>query len=141
MKDGSPIYYTHYNANWCRVYDSAGQELGFMHTSKVIPDAQAAAVPSVPNNTSARGGVAYGTQFDWLSTRYATDADLRGCDLGQLRVLRNSIYARHGRLFQDANLRSYFNAQSWYNGYRKEIPAGELNKFEKYNISFIQKYE
>ena len=132
IKDGSPIYYTVYNGNWCVVYDNAGNMMGYMHSSKVIPGGQAAA--------PARG-VVKGTPYDWLASRYVTAQDLAGLDAGQLRVLRNAIYARHGRLFKDANLRQYFNSQSWYNGYRNEIPANELNKYETYNIQFIQKYE
>jgi len=136
IKDGSPIYYTNYNANWCKVYNSSGAMLGYMHSSKVIPGG--GSVASVP---STRRGVVTGTIYDWLSQRKATAADLAGYDRGQLRVLRNSIYARHGRRFKDAGLRAYFNSQSWYNGYRDEIPAGELSKIEQYNIQFIQRYE
>ena len=123
IKDGSPIYYTNYNGNWRVVYDNYGNALGYMHSSKVIPSGAPAAAPR-----SNRSGVAYGTPYDWLSTRYATANDLNSLDLGQLRVLRNSIYARHGRKFKDANLRRYFNSQPWYNGYREEISANELNK-------------
>ena len=137
IKDGSPIYYTDYNSSWCVVYDRAGNALGYMHTSKVIPDR--APAPVARNNP--RGGVVWGTPYDWLSTRYATHNDLVYLDQGQLRVLRNSIYARHGRKFKDASLRQYFNSQPWYNGYRNEISARELNKYESYNINFIQKYE
>ena len=135
IQDGDPIYYTDYNASWCIIYNSAGQMLGYMHSSKVIPGG--APAPA----RASRGDVAYGTQYDWLSTRYATTGDLAGYDTGQLRVLRNSIYARHGRIFRDANLRSYFNSQPWYNGYRQEIPASELNQYEQYNIQFIQSRE
>ena len=135
IKDGSPIYYTNYNSNWRVVYDNAGNALGYMHASKVIPES----APVARSNT--RGGVVYGTPYDWLSSRYVTHKDLVSLDQGQLRVLRNSIYARHGRKFKDASLRQYFNSQPWYNGYRNEISAGELNKYESYNINFIQKYE
>lgn len=135
IKDGSPIFYTTYNANWCIVYNSAGQQLGYMHSSKVVPGGgQVASVP-------ASRGTSGGTQYDWLSQRKVTAADLAPYDKGQLRVLRNSIYARHGRKFKDANLRQYFNSQPWYNGYRDEVPAGELSSIEKYNIQFIQRYE
>ena len=134
VKDGSAIYYTTYNASWCNVYNTAGELLGYMHTSKVIPDG----APAAPAKSR---GVATGTGYDWLSTQYITENDLYNLDLNDLRILRNSIYARHGRLFKDANLRRFFNSQPWYNGYRNEIPAGELNKYEKYNIQFIQNYE
>ena len=137
VKDGSPIYYTAYNANWCSVYNTAGQYLGYMHTSKVIPDGAAPVAAPAP----ARQSVATGTIYDWLAQRYVTDADIRNYDSGQLRILRNAIYARHYRKFKDAGLRQYFNTFQWYDGRRDEIPASELNKYEKYNIQFIQRYE
>ena len=137
VKDGNAIYYTAYNANWCNVYNTAGQFLGYMHKSKVIPDG----APAAPAATSRRAAVATGTVYDWLAQRYVTDADVRNLNSSQLRILRNAIYARHYRKFQDAGLRNYFNTFQWYDGYRNEIPASELNKYEKYNIQFIQRYE
>ena len=137
VKDGSPIYYTNYNANWKNVYNTAGQFLGYMHSSKVIPDGAAA----TSSTTTPRAAVATGTIYDWLAQRYVTEADIRNCSRGQLRILRNAIYARHYRKFKDASLRLHFNTFQWYDGYRDEIPASELNKYEKYNIQFIQRYE
>ena len=88
----------------------------------------------------------YGTQtedtsFEWLSERKLTSIDLEGLSSDELRIMRNSIYARHGRLFKSADLRQYFNSQSWYNGYRDEVPESEMNANEKYNIQFIKSYE
>ena len=100
-------------------------------------------VPSIPSKSKVKksGNVVWGTQYDYLSTRYIDYDDISNYDRGQLRVLRNSIYARHGRIFQDAELREYFNQQSWYYGTRKEIPESEFNKYEKANIAFLKKYE
>ena len=67
--------------------------------------------------------------------------DISEYDRGQIRVLKNSIYARHGRIFKDPALREYFEQQSWYQGTRKEIPAKEFNKYENANIAFLLKYE
>jgi hypothetical protein len=85
--------------------------------------------------------VVWGTDYDYLSTRYINYDDIRDYDRGQIRVLKNSIYARHGRIFKDAALREYFEQQSWYRGTRNEIPAGEFNKYENANIAFLLKYE
>lgn len=134
IKDGSPIYYTNYNNNWCIVYDNYGNMMGYMHASKVVGSAY-----SAPARSSS-GYVADGTIFDWLATRYVTESDI-AAHRGELRILRNAIYARHYRKFKDASLRNYFNQFQWYAGNRDEIPASELNKYEKYNIQFIQKYE
>ncbi len=105
-----------------------------------------AQVPSVPQRSSKSKSsksdrTVWGTQYDWLSTRYITLDDIRRYDSGQIRVLRNSIYARHGRYFKDARLSEYFYTQSWYNPYRKEVPQSELNKYEKANIQFLKKHE
>lgn len=85
------------------------------------------------------GNVVWGTRFDWLSTRYATYSDIANLNCGQIRVLKNSVYARHGYIFKDSNLRSYFNGFSWYHGWRKKVT--DLNKYETKNVSFLKKYE
>ena len=87
------------------------------------------------------GGVAWGTQYDWLSQRRATYNDVRYKDRGQVRVMLNSIYARHGRYFRDPNLSSYFYSQRWYNPYRSEVPMSSFNSTERYNINFLSKYD
>ena len=113
--------------------------------SFMFADTASAQVPSIPRrdqvNQQQQQGVAWGTQYDWLSTRYATQKDIAGYDKGQIRVLKNSIYARHGRRFKDANLRRYFQSQRWYNPWRSEVPSSEFNRYESYNISFLLKYE
>jgi len=100
-------------------------------------------VPSIPRQqqSSSNQKVVWGTEFDWLAQRYVTAQDIAYYDRGQIRVLKNAIYARHGRKFKDQNLRAYFNSLSWYRGWRNEIPASELNKYEKANIAFLHRYE
>jgi len=36
IKDGSPILYSRYNASWCIVYNTDGEELGYVHSSKIV---------------------------------------------------------------------------------------------------------
>lgn len=58
----------------------------------------------------------------------------------ELRIARNEIYARHGRLFRDSQLQSYFNDCSWYEGKIEPDEFDEdeyLNEFEKYNRDLI----
>ena len=103
-------------------------------------------VPSIPrrnqsSTTTTPHEVAWGTPYDWLSTRYATYNDIRNYDKGQIRVLKNSIYARHGRKFKDRQLKAYFESQSWYKGRYNEVPAKYFNKYENANIAFLKKYE
>lgn len=108
----------------------------------VEASAQVPSIRSTSSSSSKKSNkVVWGTQYDWLSERYISYDDIRYYDSGQLRVLRNSIYARHGRYFKDKRLSNYFYSQSWYRPYRNEVPAKELNKYEKANIAFLKKYE
>lgn len=64
------------------------------------------------------------------------------CTGEQLRIARNEIYARHGRLFIDEELQRHFENCSWYEG--KFAPAdfseGLLNEYERANILLMQQY-
>ena len=39
----------------------------------------------------------------------------------QLRILRNAVYARHGRPFDSKDLKDYFSIRSWYRADRYEL--------------------
>lgn len=81
------------------------------------------------------------TDFEWLSQRYVTLDDINDLSRAQLRILRNAIYAMHGRKFKSDDLTNYFGSLPWYNGIYDEIPAGELSQLETDNINFIKRYE
>jgi hypothetical protein len=49
-----------------------------------------------------------------LTTDVWTDEDVSGLYAEDLRILRNEIFAKHGRIFKDAKLQKYFEAQPWY---------------------------
>lgn len=109
---------------------------------------QVIAQPSIPRrygsskrSSSRSSSAVWGTQYDWLGQRYATWSDIQYKDPGQIRVLKNSIYARHGYIFKDKNLRAYFNSQRWYYGYRSVVPTSSFNAYEKANIQFLGKYD
>ena len=74
---------------------------------------------------------------------YLTDADVSWMDPDTLRLARNEIYARHGRIFDSADLNEYFNSQSWYCGIYTagEFDESWLNQYEKANINLIKSYE
>ncbi|MCA1558647.1 MAG: YARHG domain-containing protein, partial [Acidobacteria bacterium] len=42
------------------------------------------------------------------------EADLSSLSAGELRRLRNAVYARHGRTFDSADLQRYFDGRPWY---------------------------
>ncbi len=64
----------------------------------------------------------------------------------ELRLARNEIYARHGRMFKDEMLQEYFNSKSWYTPIYApeefdEIQETELNEWEKANRELIKEVE
>ncbi len=75
--------------------------------------------------------------------RYLVSADLNHLTAWQIRIARNEIYARHGRMFDALELREYFESKSWY---VPSIPAVEFNnsclsEVELENLNFIIYYE
>lgn len=104
-------------------------------------EAKAKATPKAAPKPSALTG----TYFDRLASELINAADVQDVadDLGvsysmAAGILRNSIYARHGRFFVKAVYRDFFNQCSWYHPYRKEVPASELNSIEQRNIAFLK---
>ena len=81
--------------------------------------------------------------FPWLSQRPVTDGDLRGKNAYELDIMRNSIYARHGRKFLNKDLQDYFNRQPWYRPkYNpEEFPDRLLSPLEERNVIYILAYQ
>lgn len=78
------------------------------------------------------------------SSRKLTKKDVKGKSARQLRIARNEIYARHGRLFVDQELQDYFDSKDWYLGYIEPedfVETEELSKLERRNALFIRKFE
>lgn len=73
------------------------------------------------------------------NSRYLTYDDLNGLDKSALRLARNEIYARHGRLYETEDLNAYFNSKSWYFGYisGEDFDDSVFNEYEKANLELI----
>lgn len=65
---------------------------------------------------------------------------LHGLSLYELRLLRNEIYARHGRAFRAAWLQQYFDTQPWY-AVAENFKDEELSGADKQNVELIVAYE
>lgn len=65
---------------------------------------------------------------------------LRGLSLHELRLLRNEIYARHGRVFRTVWLEQYFGSQPWYDP-RDDFKDEDLSGPDKTNVETIVAYE
>jgi len=75
-----------------------------------------------------------------LGTRLLTVADVRGLIPEDARRLRNEIYARHGRRFQDPKLQRYFASFAWYKP-NDSFRESQLNATERSNAALISQYE
>lgn len=79
-------------------------------------------------------------------TKLLTDADVSGLSAYDLYLARNEIFARHGRIFENEDLKAYFESKDWYNGTisPQEFDAditSRLSEVEQANIEMIKKYE
>jgi len=59
---------------------------------------------------------------------------------GDLNIIRNAIYARHGYSFKSRPLRVFFDAQSWYIPVLNDI-KNDFTELEQKNIALLLKYE
>jgi len=69
-----------------------------------------------------------------------TDSDLDPHTARELTIMRNEIYARHGRVFQDRELKSHFEAQDWYKA-NPSYRDTDLSEVELWNIRFILDFQ
>jgi hypothetical protein len=64
------------------------------------------------------------------------------CDFpkSDLRILRNTIYAKYGYQFNSADLKSHFSQFPWYAGIKTNVD-NELSEIDEMNIQLIQRIE
>ena len=81
--------------------------------------------------------------FPGSDYRYYSKRELEGYSKEQLRLGRNEIYARHGRIFTSEDLNAYFQNKSWYHGYltADQFDESVLNEYEKENLILIKELE
>lgn len=76
-------------------------------------------------------------------TQLISEADLRGKSQWELDLMRNEIFARHGRLFDRPDLQAHFDTLPWYHG---RIPPDRfrlesLTPIERANANLIARYQ
>lgn len=75
--------------------------------------------------------------------QYYKGEDFKDCSKNVLLVVRNEIYARYGRIFENEDLNNYFRAQLWYEPRftAEEFDTSVLNDYEIKNIETIHEVE
>jgi hypothetical protein len=78
--------------------------------------------------------------MELFENKLISDQMLRGLSLLELRLLRNEIYARHGRIFKTLWIQQYFGGQPWYDP-KEDFKDEEISGSDKTNIETIVTYE
>lgn len=67
-------------------------------------------------------------------------SDIAGLPRAELRRLRNTVYARHGRIFERMELQQYFDGRPWYKR-RAAYTDDDLTPVDRDNINLIRAAE
>ena len=78
--------------------------------------------------------------MELFERRTVSESMLHGLSLHELRLLRNEVYARHGRMFRAEWLQQYFFGQPWY-APDENFKDEELSGNDKLNVETIVRYE
>src|SRR5258706_2889510 len=78
--------------------------------------------------------------MELFENKLIADRMLRGLSLHELRLLRNEIYARHGRIFKTVWIQQYFGFQPWYDP-KDDFKDEDISGNDKTNIETIVRYE
>lgn len=79
-------------------------------------------------------------------SRYLEEFEIYALTQEEMRIARNEIYARHGRIFNDEALNEYFLALDWYTPLYSAEEMDEMgddifNEYEYYNKNLIAEIE
>ena len=75
-----------------------------------------------------------------FSSTELSERNLDGVSLANLRLMRNEIYARHGRMFKNEELARLFAFYSWYVP-RSNVSESDLTEAERANVALITRRE
>jgi hypothetical protein len=78
--------------------------------------------------------------FTQGSKRLLKEEDVENLTAGDLEIMRNEIFARHGYCFKKKELREMFEDKDWYVPNTVDVKK-DLTEIEKKNIALIKKYE
>jgi len=78
--------------------------------------------------------------MELFENKLIAESMLHGLSLHELRLLRNEIYARHGRIFKTMWIQQYFGFQPWYDP-KEDFKDEEISGSDKTNIETIVAYE
>jgi hypothetical protein len=90
-------------------------------------------------SVSAQDSMQRWQSFDFAKTRLKS-ADIANVPLEDLKLMRGIVFGRHGRIFKDAEIRTYLEAQDWYKA-NADFQNSLLNDTENRNLDLIRDAE
>ena len=84
--------------------------------------------------------VIYNGNLDLLDPPYVTDIQLGTLSKEELRILRNSIYAKYGYVFKSEDLIQYFQKFPWYTQGETNVEA-KISSVERGLLNRISRFE
>ena len=79
-------------------------------------------------------------RWEFLSKEIVPQTFMWRYPSGLIRIIRNEIYARHGYVFNSADLKNYFSKQPWYKPLNNNA-AVKLNAIETLNVELLKANE
>lgn len=78
------------------------------------------------------------------SQDYLNIGELSGLDCYDLKLLRNTFFAKYGRVFEEPELKRYFGSKSWYkpdDAYRSNTQNPGITSIDETNIEVVKAAE
>ncbi len=90
--------------------------------------------------TTQQSKSAFGTlgQYPESTDRLLTEKDVENATPWGLKVMQNEIYARHGYVFKESDLKAHFRKEKWYKGRERSLKKIKLTEMEKQNVAFLK---
>ena len=112
-------------------------------TSQGVPQTT---IDSKPVGEANEGSAGADYLLSESDSRYYSESELSSFSDWELYLARNEVFARHGRMFSNEDLKNYFEAKSWYEPrYTPEefdsLGDGAINEYEKANSQTILSIE
>lgn len=75
--------------------------------------------------------------------KYLSEEEIRSLSADKLYIGRNEVFARHGYIFKDPNLKQHFESTSWYQGTvtGDQFNMSVFNEYERKNVELIKAIE
>ena len=113
-------------------------------STKTAVSTETASTKQTKNNTQAADDQQDETEnseyiLPESDTRYVDQDEIDQLTKNEVRLAINEIYARHGRIFENSELREYFESKDWNDGTiePEDFDEDVLNQYEKANVKLL----